>query len=68
MQNAALRPHPVMVSTVPLAVQLARLEDSLPQVQALLKRTCPQDPRYPMRAEMLAASESAISWLQRALR
>ena len=68
MQNAALRPHPVMVSTVPLAVQLARLEDSLPQVQALLKRTCLQDPQYPIRAEMLAASEQAIDWLRRALR
>ena len=68
MQTVPVRPHPVMVSTVPLAVQLARLEDSLEQVQALVSRTCPDDPQYSIRAEMLAASEQAIDWLQRALR
>ncbi len=63
-----VRPYPVMVSTVPLSTQLARLEDSLPQVRELVEATCPEDPAYLGRLEMLRSSEQVIDWLREALR
>ncbi|MCH8877799.1 MAG: hypothetical protein IIA89_13415 [Chloroflexi bacterium] len=64
----ALGAHPVMVSTIPLAVQLARLEEGLPQVCDLVDATAPQDPRHGEFLAMQEATEQAIAWLQKALR
>ena len=60
-------PYRVFVSSVPLRVQLQRLEDGLPQVRELVQATCPQDPRHDGYVEMERATTQAITWLREAL-
>ncbi len=68
MQNILEAKSVVLVSTTELHEQLARLEDSLPQVRELVESTCPNDPAYDDRADMLLSTVTAIVWLREALR